>query len=85
MFYPSMDGSVDRKGASTKERNRVKVVSGDDASTYDSSSAGGGIDETAGDGKAESGYMNKKELNSIFRDFVFEPVGDMGASQILVC
>ena len=41
MLDPSMDGSADKKGASTKKRNRVKVVSGDDASKYDSSTAGG--------------------------------------------
>ena len=38
---PSMDGSADKKGASTQKKNRVKVVSGDDASKYDSSSPGG--------------------------------------------
>ena len=59
------------------------MVSGDDASKYDSSSIGRSIDETAGDGKDENGYINKKELNSIFRDFILKPVGDNGASQIL--
>ena len=83
MLDPSMDGSADRKGASTKKKNRVKVVSGDDASKYDSTSTGRSADETAGDGKDENGYMNKKELNSIFRDFILKPVGDNGASQIL--
>ncbi len=83
MLDPSMDGSADKKGASTKKKNRVKVVSGDDASKYDSSSIGGSTDETAGDGKDENGYLNKKELTSIFRDFILKPVGDNGASQIL--
>ena len=83
MLDPSMDGSADRKGAGTKKKNRVKVVSGDDASKYDSTSTGRSADETAGDGKDENGYMNKKELNSIFRDFILKPVGDNGASQIL--
>lgn len=83
MLDPSMDGSVDRKGSSAKKKNRVKVVSGDDASTDENSSPDAPIDEKAGEGKAESGHINKKELNRIFRDFVLKPVGDNGASQIL--
>ena len=82
MLDPSTDGSADGKGL-TQKKNRVKVVSGNDASKYDSSSPGGSIDETAGDGEGENGYINKKELNNIFRDFILKPVGDNGASQIL--
>ena len=80
MLDPSTDGSADGKGANTKKKNRVKVVSGNDASKYDSSSPGGSIDETAGNGEGENGYINKKELNNIFRDFILKPVGDNGAS-----